>query len=353
MKSFWVILFCFLATCVRNVVLLEPLTTLAVVGGGSAMLTALGINYSTIKLNTYCRWYECCTPDYIPANIIKFRQDLEKAVFGQHIAIKIVTNALQYHFENLSKSSKPLVMSFQGTPGIGKTYITNVMKDAIFKLGKDSKYVHFFRGRSSFPNQKKIDEYKEQLIDTVQASLARCPMSLFIFDEVDHMPVGVMEGITPLLDHPSGDQIDSSKAIFIFISNAGGLEISQQLASLMNRGHSREETELHLFEKITEMSLYNSNGALMKSGSIEKALIDHFIPFLPLEQRHVKKCIEAEFARVGLPNPTSEQINDVLKDVTYEKEQSFFATHGCKKLEKKVGLVAQMATISHDIFSDL
>ncbi|XP_055677324.1 torsin-like protein [Lutzomyia longipalpis] len=341
MSSFWVILLCFFGIVVELCLCLEPLTTIGLAG---ATLTALGYNYDTIKVNTYCRWYECCIPDHVPADINHFKAELEKSLFGQHIALKVVTDALFYHYSNLQKSSKPLVMSFQGTPGIGKTFITNVMKSSIYKEGVDSKFVYKFHGRASFPREDMVSKYKQEVIDTVTSALAACPLSLFIFDEVDKMPMKILEGITMMLDHQHAKgKFDSTKAVFVFISNAGGLEISQQLASLMRKGLTREDTELHHFEKLTEVSLYNSNGALGKSGTIENAVIDHFIPFLPLEQRHIQKCIENEFKRVGISEPTKEQINEVLKDVTYEKEQTFFAVYGCKKLEKKVGLVAWQA----------
>lgn len=262
-------------------------------------------------------------------------------IFGQHIAIDVVSKALTYHYNNLEKSSKPLVMSFQGTSGIGKTSVSNVMKRAIYKKGMDSKFVHKFNGRESFTLIDKVNLYKKNLLYTVINAVKDCPLSLFVFDEVDKMPPGVLEGITSTLDHgQSNDNVDFTKAVFIFISNAGGLEISQHLAALMRRGESREDTQLHHFEKLTEISMYNSNGALEKSGTIENALIDHFIPFLPLEQRHVKKCIEQEFKRIGMSYPNKERIDAVLNSVTYEKENEFFAVHGCKKLEKKVGLVA-------------
>uniref|UniRef100_A0A1L8DUT1 Putative torsin-like protein n=1 Tax=Nyssomyia neivai TaxID=330878 RepID=A0A1L8DUT1_9DIPT len=337
MRSFLVTLLCLLAIFVECFLCLEPLTTIGLVATG---LSALGYNYDTIKVNTYCRWYECCIPDHIPGDIERFREDLQKSMFGQHIAMKIVTEALANHYKHLEDSSKPLVMSFQGTPGIGKTFVTNVMKMAIYKEGVNSKFVHKYHGRASFPLQEKVSVYKEEIYEKVRSSLKACPLSFFIFDEVDKMPMEILEGITMMLDHQSSkNDIDSTKAVFIFISNAGGLEISQQLASLMRKGLSREDTELHHFEKLVEVSLYNSNGALGKSGTIENAVIDHFIPFLPLEQRHVEKCISNEFIRIG-SDPSREKINEVLKDVTYEKEQTFFAVYGCKRLEKKVGLVA-------------
>jgi torsin-1 len=64
---------------------------------------------------------------------------------------------------------------------------------------------------------------------------------------------------------------------------------------------------LHHFEKICELGAYNIKGGLQNSGPIEAGVIDHFIPFLPLEKRHVEKCIKSEFAKLYVV-PNTEQI---------------------------------------------
>jgi hypothetical protein len=44
------------------------------------------------------------------------------------------------------------------------------------------------------------------------------------------------------------------------------------------------------------------------SDTIESNLIDHYIPFLPLEESHVKQCIQAEFRHRGKDYPHEEHI---------------------------------------------
>lgn len=130
-----------------------------------------------------------------------------------------------------------------------------------------------------------------------------------MFDEVDKMPEGVFESITSLLDHHTHiGGVDFRKAIFIFLSNAGGTEISNALEAAMKSGKYREQTHINNFEKIAEAGAYNVKGGLKNTGLITSSLIDHFVPFLPLEKRHIEKCIVAEFTRLG-KTPTEEQIS--------------------------------------------
>lgn len=122
------------------------------------------------------------------------------------------------------------------------------------------------------------------------------------------MPSGVFESIATLLDHHSHiDGVDFRKAIFIFLSNAGGGEISDALANIM-KGKYREQTGIQDFEQIAEMAAFNVKGGLKSASMITSSLIDHFLPFLPMEKRHVIQCVQAEFRKLG-KTPTDDQIS--------------------------------------------
>lgn len=42
-----------------------------------------------------------------------------------------------------------------------------------------------------------------------------------------------------------------------------------------------------------------TTGGLKKSRLIDSHIIDHYVPFLPLEKKHVKQCIEAELKHLN------------------------------------------------------
>lgn len=130
--------------------------------------------------------------------------------------------------------------------------------------------------------------------------MKKCRQSIFIFDEVDKMPPGVFESIASLLDHHSHvDGIDFRQSIFIFLTNTGGVEIVNALQHMMEDGKYREQTTMSDFERIAEAAAFNINGGLKSTTIITSSLIDHFVPFLPLERRHVEKCVDAEFRKLN------------------------------------------------------
>lgn len=49
---------------------------------------------------------------------------------------------------------------------------------------------------------------------------------------------------------------------------------------------------------LIKMYLFSSGG-LAKSQLIDSHIIDHYVPFLPLEKSHVMECIEAELINLN------------------------------------------------------
>lgn len=138
-----------------------------------------------------------------------------------------------------------------------------------------------------------------RLLFEIDLAIRRCKQSLFVFDEVEKMPAGVFESITSILDyHSHVEQSDFRQAIFIFLTNAGGKQIANKLEDIMANGRYREQTKIQDFEYIAEMAAYNVDGGLKKASVITSGLIDHFIPFLPLERRHVSLCVRMEYFKL-------------------------------------------------------
>lgn len=133
----------------------------------------------------------------------------------------------------------------------------------------------------------------------IDEAIKQCKRSIFVFDEVEKMPAGVFESIASILDyHSHVGGIDFRQAIFIFLTNAGGDEIANALNGIMASGKYREQTKIEDFEYIAEVAAYNIQGGLKSASIITSGLIDHFLPFLPLERRHIASCVRAEYEKL-------------------------------------------------------
>jgi len=80
-------------------------------------------------------------------------------------------------------------------------------------------------------------------------------------------------------------------------------------------------------------------GGLWHSTLIDRNLITAFVPFLPMERKHVKMCIEDD-----LRYKNHEVTEDILNKVAdalpyYPPDAKLFAASGCKRVSQKVDLL--------------
>jgi len=287
---------------------------------------------------------EQCSRVWINSNLTHLKQDLDENVFGQHVATRQVLAALQRRWamaiNDNASPEKPLVLSFHGWTGSGKNYMAKFIADALYERGMSSRYVHFFSSTLHFEDPSRVLDYQVQLQQWIRGNVSLCPSSLFIIDEVDKMPAGVLDGIGPFMDHHEQvDGVDFRESIFILLSNTGGREITKITMEFWHAGQARESMTSRDLEGLISRGVYNEEGGFHHTALIEKSLIDYHVPFLPLEKRHVKGCIAREMMRRGL-QPKDEIIDKTLTMLPFwPKDIQVFASSGCKRVIQKLGEV--------------
>jgi hypothetical protein len=86
-----------------------------------------------------------------------------------------------------------------------------------YRESEKSDFVHILT-RANFENNHNESEFKNQIKNTVINGVKKCERSLFIFDEIDKLPSGVIDVIKPFLDYNKFiDGVNYRKAIFIFL----------------------------------------------------------------------------------------------------------------------------------------
>ncbi|XP_042364868.1 torsin-1A-like [Plectropomus leopardus] len=282
---------------------------------------------------------ESCNSAWISFNAEGLKADLENKLFGQHIASPIILRAVNGFMSN-DNPKKPLVLSLHGPSGTGKNFVSKLIAENIYKEGMDSSFVHVFTSEFHFPHSTKIDTYKSQLQQWIKGNVTNCAHSMFIFDEMDKMHPGLTDSIKPYLEyHHKLGGVSYRKAIFIFLSNAGGNIITQTALNFWTEGRDREDIELKDLETLlSESTFNNSKSGFFKSSLIDKNLVDFFIPFLPLEYRHVIQCVMAEMKARGL-HPDQNVAHKVATDIVYfPKFERVFSQQGCKTVINRLHL---------------
>jgi len=286
---------------------------------------------------------EQCHSVWTTRNVTKLKISLEENVFGQHIATKLILSVLNRRWntgDSDTLSKKPLVMSFHGWTGSGKNYVSKFIADALFDQGLRSRFVHLFVSTLHFHDEAQVVKYRQQLQDWVKGNVSMCKDSLFIIDEIDKMPSGVLDGLKPFMDfHSNVDGIDFRRATFILLSNTGGREITRRTMEFWQDGKRRESMTYFDLEGLISKGAFNEQGGLQHASIIDRSLIDVYVPFLPLERSHVRQCIDKELEDRGiestrLPAKFGEH---VVAELSFSPpDTKVFATAGCKRVQQKV-----------------
>ncbi|XP_058809942.1 torsin-1A-like [Phymastichus coffea] len=307
------------------------------------------ILYLTQIKDLYCNLFECCNDKTVPYKLESLQSMLEIKLYGQHIAAEVVLNAVNSHLRK-SKPQRPLVMSFHGANGVGKSYVSKMIAEALYKNGENSKYFHFYYGLADFPSndKNKINDYQTRLKNEIQESISNCGRSLFIIDGVDYIAPHVLDAIMPFIDCSNcAKKIEKNKSIFILLTNTGSKAIEEELLRRMDDGMKRESLSLKDFEMIIIKEVFNHEGPFHKSKLVQSDAIGFYVPFLPLERQHVKKCIKKAFRELNF-KATENLINIVLEELRFSPTPNFYSTSGCKRVDQIVGRIYYKANSLND-----
>ncbi|KAL6733946.1 hypothetical protein Aduo_004538 [Ancylostoma duodenale] len=230
-----------------------------------------------------------------------------------------------------------------------------------FRNGMRSNFVHHIVATADYPDKNKINEYKLQLRERILNGVGKCNRAMFIFDEADKLPEQLLEAIKPFLDYyDSVGGVDFRKSTFLFLSNRGGSLIANLALSHHQAGSPREDLTLNNFERMLMQAAYNEPGGLKLCELISSHLIDHFVPFLPLERRHIYSCTVFYLKSQGREDlaKDDELVQRIVDSLQYfPKGKEVFSSSGCKRIAAKADLEISRETlpsfsIKHLTFDD-
>lgn len=85
---------------------------------------------------------------------------LEQKVFGQHLATQVILKALSANSRD-KQPRKPLVMSFHGWTGTGKSFVSKIIARNLYQSHEARRsFVHQFDAVLHFPHAEHIKQYK-------------------------------------------------------------------------------------------------------------------------------------------------------------------------------------------------
>ncbi|XP_021571774.1 torsin-3A [Carlito syrichta] len=303
-------------------------------------LPLLGQQYLDILTTWYCSFQGCCDSGdcRISNNVTGLELDLRERLHGQHVAQKLVLTTVRGYLET-PQPDKALGLSFHGWSGTGKNFVARMLAENLYRDGLRSDCVRMFIATLHFPHPKYVDEYKDLLTSQIWKTKQLCHQTLFIFDEAEKLHLGLLEVLGPHLEPraPEGHRARHPRTIFLFLSNLGGSIINEVVLKLLKAGWSREEITMEQLEPHLQAELVKTtDSGFGHSQLVKKNLIDLFVPFLPLEYRHVRLCARDAFLSQGLLH-TEAVLDEIARMMVYvPKEEQLFSSQGCKSVSQRI-----------------
>lgn len=272
-------------------------------------------------------WSEKCPDDGIPTTETDLESRLANHLFGQPFVVRSIPKIIKTHLRN-NNPPKPLVLSFQGSIGTGKTLTAEAIAQYVYpeyqNNGK-SEHVHFIDCRK-YKNYNYVEDYKREIRKLIADQTRRCPRSLYIFHNFAGIPHNV-------LDPASFTR--APKSIFIFESDIGCCN-SVGIGSYMVRRPtlSREEVceKDHLPSMLSNICVESDMVSMC-------GIVSEFIPFLPLNHTHTRQCVLQELCRrdgFRCSGKSLEVIHAIDDIVSFEKDDANFADFGCRGIDSLV-----------------
>ena len=261
-------------------------------------------------------------------NLSALDANLLKKVYGQHIALDVISKAFGKYMSR-ERPPRPLVLSFHGWTGVGKNHVVNIIAEEL-----DSLAVH----KIIMPLHSvgyDVDS-SQRLMDWFSSNVSNTSAVLFVIDEFGKASPEFQQGLYDLLSQWQNKIYASSHVILILLSNTGGTAINQYMCMCVDDGRTRESitydavvTHLTMAVRNTWLHNFVSNG-----------LIDHVVPFLPLERSHVVECVEA-YMRNRHMLVAASVVENVLSELRFFPEDwPVFSQTGCRQVAGKVDLIA-------------
>uniref|UniRef100_A0A8C6TZE9 Torsin family 2 member A n=1 Tax=Neogobius melanostomus TaxID=47308 RepID=A0A8C6TZE9_9GOBI len=306
---------------------------------GLWLLFPLFASVQAVFQKLYCSLSDSCECDFRP-NLRGLEWDLYKNVFGQHLAQDAVAQEVAQFLQNKSPE-RPLVLSFHGGSGTGKTLVSSMLGTHLYGSGMSSPYVHQFVPTLHFPDARRLEHYRRALKDWVQGNLTACARSVFIFDEMDKMPPGLVDVLEPFLG-PFHVVYSTNyrKAIYVFISTVGEKLIRNAALDARSSGRDRDEIKLSSdLEDAIALEAFNTNhSGFSQSRVASQKLVTRFVPFLPLTRVHVERCVHAQLRQRG-QGERGDVVQAVGDAMSYAPAAGhYFSTTGCKAVPAKIDL---------------
>lgn len=256
---------------------------------------------------------------------------LKREVFGQQEATEGLLGLLKDYLSTYVHS-KPLVVSLLGPTGVGKSHLGRLLAQHFRSVVGEQLVMQYFVLHHC-PSEGDLPLCAQTLTSHVSEMVTQAEeeekIPIFIFDEMEHMPVELLDTVLALIH--TRDNNEYLNAIYVLISNLEQEEITKFV--LQNSSSVAVSAWARLSKELNPLLL----SSLKKHHPLW--LEAELLPLTLLEKSHVMECFIDEMSREGF-YPERSHVERLAEELSYyfvgERE---FSRTGCKQVVAKVNLL--------------
>ncbi|CAH1402156.1 unnamed protein product [Nezara viridula] len=184
------------------------------------------------------------------------KEKLKSDVFGQPFVKNNLIPILEDYYlkANYKDSKNALVLSFHGPPGVGKSFVSEILSVAPFIKNK-----HLFSANNIFFDKHLVDKHKANINQLIDSSIRDCERSLFIFDDADYFPSEIFQELNVFRKIDGGLKYGGS--VFIFLFQVGAEQLTALTLDLLRKGERREMFHIDEFHNIIKNAMLDKGGS--------------------------------------------------------------------------------------------
>ncbi|KAK9787248.1 hypothetical protein WJX73_009504 [Symbiochloris irregularis] len=228
-----------------------------------------------------------------------FESYLSSQLVGQPLALQQFSDAVCDHLAK-DVSTKPLVVSFHGPPGVGKSLMHSLAARALYNQkpegalqcpGKDCAGYKVLYGLdyTATERQQQYLKLQEALVQHVRHH----PNSLLVIEEYDKLDCPTRGMFRQLLENPQVFNISLGGSIVLMESNMGYDQLYQLEQEALRSGTTVQPEAASKVLKDLVFSVWREGGCEGFTDTAKSvSLINFYLPFFPLRRPHIAQLFE-------------------------------------------------------------
>ncbi|KAK9819389.1 hypothetical protein WJX81_001102 [Elliptochloris bilobata] len=237
--------------------------------------------------------------DFAPGVCERVEPYLLEHLVGQDLAVRQLCDAVCDHV-GAERPARPLVLSVHGPPGVGKSLLHLLLARSLYSTrpsasqrcpGPDCGGYKVFYGMDYVAAEREAQH--AHMRGALLAHVRLHPQSLLVVEEYDKLDCATRGLFRQLIENPASANVSLERSIIVLESNTGYSQLHGMLVEAGDRSLVSMEAAQRALKDLV-FGRWLDEACEPRADTLKSVgLVDFFLPFLPLERRHLVALFEA------------------------------------------------------------